>query len=187
MAELTEDQLRKLISALHFAAQRHRLQRRKDAEKSPYINHPIALLDVLANEGDISDYDILSAAVLHDVIEDCARAAEERSAMSLDIEQRFGESVLKTVREATDDKDLETAERKRLQIEHSAHLSKDAQCVKLAEKIVNLRDIAFSPPADWSLERRRDYFDWAKKVVSAMVDPPANLVNAFDRAYSVRP
>ena len=36
-----------LLEALTFAAHKHRDQRRKDAEASPYINHPIALADVL--------------------------------------------------------------------------------------------------------------------------------------------
>src|SRR5256885_8053134 len=40
-----------LLKALAFAAHKNRDQRRKDAESSPYINHPIALADVLINEG----------------------------------------------------------------------------------------------------------------------------------------
>ena len=42
-----------LIRTGAFAADKHRNQRRKDAEASPYINHPIALADLLANEGGI--------------------------------------------------------------------------------------------------------------------------------------
>ena len=38
-----------IIKAIAFAADKHRDQRRKDAEASPYINHPIALADILAN------------------------------------------------------------------------------------------------------------------------------------------
>lgn len=44
-----------LLKAIAFAADKHRRQRRKDAEASPYINHPIAVATVLAAEGEVSD------------------------------------------------------------------------------------------------------------------------------------
>src|SRR5689334_3900594 len=65
-----------LIDALAFAAYKHRLQRRKDPEASPYINHPIALAHVLAGAG-ITNAKILAAAVLHDTIEDTETTYEE--------------------------------------------------------------------------------------------------------------
>ena len=46
-----EDRLGQICKALSFAAQKHTRQRRKDTEASPYINHPICLLDTLVNEG----------------------------------------------------------------------------------------------------------------------------------------
>jgi guanosine-3',5'-bis(diphosphate) 3'-pyrophosphohydrolase len=65
----------------------------------------------------------------------------------------------------TDDKGLPKKRRKALQIEHAMHLSESAKLVKLADKICNLRDILASPPKDWPIERKREYFDWAKKVI----------------------
>lgn len=59
-----------LLHALHFAAEKHRNQRREDAEASPYINHPIAVTSVLASEGGVTDETLLVAAVLHDTVED---------------------------------------------------------------------------------------------------------------------
>ena len=44
-----------IFKALDFAALKHRDQRRKDSEQSPYINHPIALANVLINEGQVTD------------------------------------------------------------------------------------------------------------------------------------
>ena len=55
-----------LLRTLAFAAHKHRDQRRKDPAASPYINHPIALADVLVNEGGVTDYEVLCAALLHD-------------------------------------------------------------------------------------------------------------------------
>jgi guanosine-3',5'-bis(diphosphate) 3'-pyrophosphohydrolase len=169
-----------LISAAAFAAQKHRTQRRKDAEASPYINHPIALAHVLASEGGIEDVHVLAAALLHDTIEDTATTAEE-------LLEAFGETIAALVLEVTDDKTLHKDERKRLQVEHAPHLSPGAKLVKLADKICNLRDIRNAPPADWSLERRREYFDWARRVVEGLRGTHSRLEALFDAEYAGRP
>ncbi len=57
-----------VISAITFAANKHRDQRRKDPAASSYINHPIALAHVLAKEGGIDDERVLIAAILHECI-----------------------------------------------------------------------------------------------------------------------
>ena len=40
-----------VLKAANFAAERHRDQRRKDPQGTPYINHPIGVAHILANEG----------------------------------------------------------------------------------------------------------------------------------------
>jgi GTP diphosphokinase / guanosine-3',5'-bis(diphosphate) 3'-diphosphatase len=40
----TASQMSLVVRAIEFAAKKHRMQRRKDVEASPYINHPIALM-----------------------------------------------------------------------------------------------------------------------------------------------
>ncbi len=169
-----------LIRAVAFAAHKHRDQRRKDADKSPYINHPIALANVLANEAGILEADVLCAAILHDTIEDTETTAEE-------LNREFGSRICAIVLEVTDDKSLSKAERKQLQIAHSATLSLEAKLVKFADKICNLRDIASTPPADWSLERKREYFEWAKQVVDGLRGSDSTLEAIFDEAYATRP
>ena len=169
-----------LLDALAFAADKHRNQRRKDAEASPYINHPIALADVLANEGGVTDENVLIAAILHDTIEDTETSADE-------LRTHFGEAVTAIVLEVTDDKSLPKAERKRLQVEHAPHASREAKLVKLADKICNLRDIKAHPPRDWTLERRREYFDWALSVVDEIRGTNARLERKFDDVFRLRP
>ena len=169
-----------LLKALAFAAHKHRDQRRKDAEASPYINHPIALADVLVNEAGITDVEVLCAALLHDTVEDTATTHEE-------LVDAFGSRIARTVAEVTDDKRLSKAERKRLQIEHAPHLSREAKLVKLADKLCNLRDVAERPPAGWPLERRQEYFDWAKRVIDGLRGTHSRLEDAFDQAYVRRP
>ena len=65
------------LKALTFAAEKHKNQRRKDEEASPYINHPISLATILLNEADIKDINVLIGAVLHDTIEDTETTFEE--------------------------------------------------------------------------------------------------------------
>jgi guanosine-3',5'-bis(diphosphate) 3'-pyrophosphohydrolase len=59
--------------------------------------------------------------------------------------------------------------------------------VKLADKIANLADIISSPPAAWSLRRRREYFDWAKRVIDRVRGTNAKLERRFDALYRRRP
>ena len=166
-----------LIEAISFAAEKHRNQRRKDASASPYINHPIALADVLANEGHDTDIDVLCAAVLHDTIEDTETTVAE-------LENRFGPRIASIVVEVTDDKSLPKQVRKQLQIEHAASASREAKLVKLADKICNLRDILNTPPADWPAERKQAYFDWAAQVVANIRGIHPGLEAAFDELYA---
>jgi guanosine-3',5'-bis(diphosphate) 3'-pyrophosphohydrolase len=169
-----------LLDAVLFAAERHRNQRRKDADASPYINHPIALAHLLATTGGVNDVVILQAAILHDTIEDTETTEEELRA-------RFGADVTNIVLELTDDKSLPKLRRKELQVEHAPHNSLGAALVKLADKTCNLRDIAAAPPADWPLARRLEYFDWAKRVVDGLPAVSVELRAAFDEAFAARP
>ena len=166
-----------LLKAIAFAADKHRDQRRKDAEASPYINHPIAVATVLAAEGDVSDEATLIAAALHDTVEDTQTTFGE-------LEEYFGSEVAGLVRELTDDKSLEKAERKRLQIEHARSLSIRATQLKIADKICNVRDVTDAPPADWPLKRRRDYLIWSEQVVAGCRGVNTKLDQAFDQAIS---
>lgn len=155
------DDMGLLIRALAFASLKHRNQRRKDAESSPYINHPIALADVLANEGGVRDIRVLCAAILHDTIEDTETTASE-------LNSHFGEEIASIVLEVTDDKTVEKELRKELQVERAKYCSDEAKLVKLADKICNLRDILCSPPSTWSSERKQAYFSWAARVIAGL-------------------
>ena len=174
------DGLPLIVRALEFAAHKHRDQRRKDAQASPYINHPIALANVLVHEGKVEDPAVLSAALLHDTVEDTETTPAE-------LREVFGEKIAGIVLEVTDDKNLLKAERKRLQIEHAAHLTREAKLVKLADKICNVRDVANHPPAKWDLTRRREYFEWAKAVVDQLRGVHPALEKKFDEAYALKP
>lgn len=171
-----ESDLPLILRALHFAADKHSRQRRKDAVASPYINHPIAVAEALCSIGYVLDPLTLAAAILHDTIEDTETSGEE-------LERYFGAPLRGVVEEVTDDKLLPSATRKRLQIEHAGTLSERARLVKLADKICNVRDVIQCPPQGWSTQRRREYVDWAHAVIDGLRGTNAALESHFDELY----
>ena len=84
-----------LIDAIAFAAHKHRNQRRKNVEASPYINHPIALAHVLAIEAKVHDEQVLIAAMLHDTLEDTETSFEElRERLAYLLQRRWPKSLM---------------------------------------------------------------------------------------------
>jgi guanosine-3',5'-bis(diphosphate) 3'-pyrophosphohydrolase len=169
-----------IFEALQFAARKHRDQRRKDPEASPYINHPIALANILLNEAGVDDPAVICAALLHDTVEDTETTEAE-------LVERFGPRIASIVMEVTDDKALSKSRRKALQVERAPGLSHEARLVKLADKISNVRDVASTPPPDWPLQRQREYFEWARQVVEAMAGANPRLEALFREAYARKP
>jgi (p)ppGpp synthase/HD superfamily hydrolase len=169
--------LREVLKAARFASLRHVSQKRKGAAAEPYLNHLIEVAELVSSAMSEPDTNLVAAALLHDVIEDTKTSRAEVAA-------EFGEDVASLVSEVTDDKSLPKAERKRLQIEHAPHLTPRAQTIKIADKISNLRGILVTPPEDWDLRRKREYFDWARRVVEACPAPNVRLKAEFDRVVS---
>jgi guanosine-3',5'-bis(diphosphate) 3'-pyrophosphohydrolase len=170
---MPNDELRLLLTATHFAADKHRTQRRKDEEASPYINHPIAVAQTLVELGAVEDLTTIVAALLHDTVEDTETTLEELS-------ERFGAEVAAVVAEVSDDKSLPSAERKRRQVEHAPVLSQRAKLVKLADKICNVSDVLSAPPASWSAARKAEYLRWAGEVVAGVRGVNPALEARFD-------
>ncbi len=175
---MTEDIVR-MAKAIDFAAREHSPQRRKGAAAEPYVNHLAEVAALVAEATQGADANLVIAAYLHDTIEDCEVPYEILLA-------EFGKDVADLVREVTDDKNLLKAERKRLQVEHARSATPRAKHIKLADKISNLNSILASPPADWSAERKREYFEWAAKVVAGCRGVNSWLEARFDAAYARR-
>ncbi len=164
-----------LARAYHFAASRHVSQRRKGAAAEPYMNHLTEVAELVA-EASAGDITLMTAAVLHDSVEDTEATLEELEAL-------FGSEVAALVAEVTDDKALPKQMRKELQIEHAAQASARAKIIKLADKVSNLRSLANSPPADWEQQRIRDYFLWAARVVDGCRSASDLLAARFDAEF----
>ncbi|KAM4826237.1 guanosine-3',5'-bis(diphosphate) 3'-pyrophosphohydrolase MESH1 [Thomomys bottae] len=168
-----------LLAAADFAARKHRQQRRKDPEGTPYINHPIGVARILAQEAGVTDVAVLQAALLHDTVEDTDTTPEE-------LELHFGARVRRLVEEVTDDKALPQPERKRLQVERAPRGSPGAKLVKLADKLHNLRDLNRCAPAGWSQARVHEYFQWAAQVAAGLRGSCPPLEEALERLFRER-
>jgi (p)ppGpp synthase/HD superfamily hydrolase len=168
--------MKELVSALRAAdaaARWHAHQRRKGAAQEPYINHLLEVAKLVAEATGGTEPDSVIAALLHDAIEDQGVTAET-------IAGEFGTRVAEIVMEVTDDKSLPKDVRKRKQVESAPKISREAKLVKLADKISNVRTISSSPPPDWSLQRRREYIEWARQVVAGLRGTSASLEQQFD-------
>ena len=163
--------LKLIINAAVYAAEKHKYQRRKGFNQVPYINHPLKVAEVLINCGE-EDINMIIAAILHDVIEDTDATTEELS-------EKFGATVSQLVLELTDDKELPIAERKELQVQNSQYLSVSAKKIKIADKICNISDIVHYP-LEWTLERRLGYLEWTEQVIEGCRGVQPELEAAFD-------
>ena len=160
-----------VLKATQFAALKHCDQRRKDG-KTPYIIHPISVAMILAEIGGIEDPEILSAALLHDTIEDTDTSAHE-------LDEIFGSRVRIIVEELTDNNLLTVSQRKQMQIDNAPYLSKDATLVKIADKISNVSDVIKTPPPKWNQKRCTEYVDRAEAVINNCQKVNQDLENHF--------
>jgi len=154
---------------------KHRNQRRKDCDETPYINHPIAVANILTAHG-VSHLPTLQAALLHDTVEDTETTIEELTDV-------FGSEVAGIVLECTDPPTLSSLARKALQTETASNKSPEAQRVKLADKLHNLNSIRDSPPVGWTAERCQKYFAWAKTVTDACLPSLPTMGPPLSKLY----
>lgn len=178
--DFTFEDLQQLVGSLSYSAVQHQDQRRKNARKTPYINHPIALLHVLVVEAGVQDKSALNGALLHDTIEDTD--AEEE-----DLRARFGNAITDVVVAMSDDKSLPKDVRKQLQIDHAKDWNYSARLAEYADKICNMRDLLVEFPEGWTLQRVREFFDWAKAVIDQIRGTHEKLDVIFDEVYAKRP
>lgn len=118
--------------AVVYAERAHAGAIRKGS-KVPYITHPLetALIVSLMTE----DEELITAALLHDVIEDAGKTVEE-------LEQLFGERVAGLVASESEDKSKSWLERKAATIEFLKHAEREHKILALGDKLSNIRSTA---------------------------------------------
>lgn len=165
--------LRKLLEAVEYAAEKHEGQVRKNAEKTPYIIHPIGVAELMWEVGNIRSVNVLVSALLHDTLEDTNATEEE-------IEALFGLRVLYTVQEVTNDPNISGEENKQRQVDHAPTMSLDGQLVKLADRLYNVKDLS-SPPPSWSEDKIDQYYGWGEELLAVLRGTNEGLELALQR------
>ena len=131
----------KILGALDLAKKEHSGQFR--AEGSSYVIHPIRVALILFEELNIKDPDLLSAALLHDVVEDGSVTIEE-------IESQFGSEIARIVKGATrlkpeNETEEEKEKNKLKKIEEVAGSDEKIRLVKLSDILDNNRSHSYIP------------------------------------------
>ena len=128
--------------AVDYANAKHKFQKRKDG--SPYIIHPLAVAEVVAEMG--LDMDAILGALLHDCIEDTDASHE-------DIEKIFGQTVAELVEGVTKLTRANFSSTEQAQMENLRKMfmamSKDIRVVliKIADRLHNMRTMQYQTPA----------------------------------------
>lgn len=131
--------MNKIIAAAQFANAAHSGQTRKYSGR-PYIEHPMRVAGMTALL--YPDEDMIAAAWLHDVLEDCPDFTSDRLRVA------FGTNVAALVVCLTNPSKgspLPRAERKKMDHEHLATCSLPVRQLKLLDRIDNVRDLAEAP------------------------------------------
>ena len=136
--------------AARFAAKAHEGKMRKGSE-IPYIVHPLETAVIVSRMTE--DPELISAALLHDVLEDTEVTFEELSEL-------FGKRVADLVAAESEDNRKTWKERKHATIERLASASREEKLLCLADKLSNLRsttaDYLLKGEAVWLKFRMRD-------------------------------
>jgi guanosine-3',5'-bis(diphosphate) 3'-pyrophosphohydrolase len=137
MTDSPESLYRPLLEAVSFAARAHKGQLRKDG-KTPYASHVFRVCLILRHVFGINDASALTAAVLHDTVEDTTTDFDE-------LKDEFGEKVAGWVADLSKDKRLPDTEREKAYEARLAQATWEVKVCKLADVFDNLMDSVHMP------------------------------------------
>lgn len=146
--------------AVSYAFRKHQKQFRDDGT-TPFFTHLVSVVDNLLAVG-IKNEPIISAAYLHDVVEDTDATIQ-------DIRSMFDWNVSLLVDQLTDPQGIHGVAAKNLQLikARSGYYSEYAAAIKIADKTANVMDTLNAP---WENSYKQEYLDSSGQIVSALVD-----------------
>lgn len=174
---ITEEDSIKILNAVSFAAEKHKLQVRKNAQKTPYIIHPLGVACYVMEIGGVYEPEVIIGALLHDTLDDSLTSPTE-------IATSFGKKTAEYVMEMTGNKELSLKERKKQQIIQALHQSKGAAVIKLADKLHNLNTLMKDPPIGWKRDQIDQYFQWAQAVIENLPEINSPLKEAVHKTIA---
>lgn len=162
---LTQNDVSKIYAAIEFAAEKHKTQKRKNKDKTPYISHPLGVTYNLMHFGGVRDPAMIIGSLLHDTVSEGNTTFQE-------IENTFGKEVADYVNELTEDKSLTRTALRRAQLIAAPKKSSGATQIKLADHLYNVVDLLNNPPDAWTEGRIDRYYQWIQSLVDRL--PAAN-------------
>jgi guanosine-3',5'-bis(diphosphate) 3'-pyrophosphohydrolase len=144
-----------LLNAVSFAARAHRHQLRKDGQ-TPYASHPFRVCLIVRHVFGIDDPTVLTAALLHDTIEDTTTDFD-------DLAEQFNSEVARWAAALSKDKRRPDDEREQAYMEQLIAADWPVKICKLADVFDNLLDSAHFPP-----EKRRKTIERARSYLAAL-------------------
>lgn len=157
--------------ALRFATESHQGQFRRGTDRLPYITHPVGVRDMLKKVG-IKEDAVLSAALLHDTVEDCPGVSHNL------IRGLFQKDIAELVMQLTDEPEVSRDERHRLQAEKMAWMDERSILIKMADRICNLNDFTAETPQiyrDGAGQRVISYVQYTKILLDAIMKRVENV------------
>lgn len=173
-------QLETLLEAVLYSAEMYDDQYNKDANHSPHIVHPLGVCEILWVEGQIRSVNVLVAALLQHGTQEFTNTTEE------EINELFGPRVLCTVKEITNDPNINSDENKQRQVDLSQTMSMDAQLILIANEINLLRELDIAPPPSWNEEEIHRAFEWGYVLLIAIRDANPFLAAKLDNIITTR-
>lgn len=158
------------VEANAFAFKAHDGQLRNGVLKLPYITHPLEVANILAANGFADDYNVLAAALLHDVLEDTDVTPEE-------LDEKFGATVFDLVLQVT----YPAGTTKAMKVLRARGLTRRAAAIKTADLISNINGITEDPTA-MTQENAYRYVNYAQAFKKRINFVNPGLDKAFDDA-----
>jgi len=133
-----------LEEAILFATKAHKGQFRDGPNPLPYIAHPIEVLNLVSNVGNLNSPTVRCAAILHDVLEHTEtsrtelRKAFDRCIVDL-VEQLTREEPKPKLAKSLSKQDLAEL-RSNMMLEEIKEMTSDAKAIKLADRLSNIKE-----------------------------------------------
>ncbi len=163
--------LYQVANACSYAVLKHAEcgQTREDGT-TPFGVHPLRVVDRLRNAGE-REANVLTAAALHDVVEDCGVSPKELS-------DRFGSEVASLVKELTQDEDQSSEH----YISQLAAASRNARAIKLADRLDNVTEMREMRLDAFGGVSTSEYLQESRAILEACGDANAELALALGAA-----
>lgn len=173
MAEARIDRLVPMLEAVSFAARAHRHQVRKDGQ-TPYAAHPFRVCLIVRHVFGIDDPAVLTAALLHDTIEDTTTDFD-------DLAEHFGADVAGWVGVLSKDKRLADPARESAYMAGLVAAPGPVQIAKLADILDNLIDSRRLSDENRirSISRAQAYLNALRETLADVAKVPFTIVQTF--------